>query len=428
MPEPTPVATPMVSAPDRARRLAFDLAHFTAFLARRFEQDRCFQVAGSLTYSSLLAIVPLLMVVIAVLAQLPAVSLRASLGGLESFIAQNFLPDTATRILTVYFNQFAQNAARLTLVSAVILAVTALSMLGTVDRALNAIWRVARHRRLWVSLVAYVAVLLAVPVLVGISVTVTSYTVVVAMFARVLPQQQPVLLEWLPLAVSAIAFTLLYKLIPNRRVNWGAAITGGVIAAILFEVGKELFALYVRLMPTWGLVYGTFATVPLFMLWIYVSWLVILFGAEITAGLAFWRDGLFRRPLTPATRFRDTVGVTRALLAAQQEGRGLSFEELRACEAVPDHEIEDALIRLVEGGLVEQEGRNRYRLAKRPEEVMLADIYRLSVLQGGGLNEQDWGGISPELAELSAEIDQALRRPLSAALVPPPAGTRSGAA
>jgi len=199
-----------------------------------------------------------------------------------------------------------------------------------------------------------------------------------------------------------------------------------VIAAILFEVGKEGFALYVRQVPTWGMVYGTFATVPLFMLWVYLSWLLILFGAEITSGLAFWREGLFRRPLTAATRFRDTLGVTRALLSAQQEGRGLSFEELRARVSVPDHEIEDVLIRLLSGGLVEREDRKRYRLAKRSEEVTLAEIYRQSVLQGGGLNDQDWGEISPEMAEVAAVFDQALERPLASVLPAPREATRSG--
>jgi len=405
--------------PDRARRLAVDVAHFAAFLARRFEQDRCFQVAGSLTYSTLLSIVPLLMVVIAVLSQLPVLSLRAVLGGLESFIAQNFLPDIATRILTVYFNQFVENAARLTLVSVALLAVTALAMLNTVDRALNAIWRVPRRRSAWVSLAAYVALLVAGPVLIGISVSVTSYLVGAKMLSRVLPQQHPALLEWLPLAVSATAFTLLYKLIPNRRVPWSAAIAGAVIAATVFEFGKDLFALYVRLMPGWNMVYGTFATIPLFMLWVYLSWVLILFGAEITAGLAFWRHGLFRRPLTPATRFRDTLSVARALLAAQREDRTLGFAELRARESVPDHEIEDALVRLVDGGLVQREGGNRYRLARRPEEVTLAEIYRLSVLQGGGFSGQDWAEISPELAEVSAVIDQALQRPLASVAATP---------
>jgi membrane protein len=428
MSEPTPAAVPAFSLFDRARRLVADVAHFAVFLARRFEQDRCFQAAGSLTYSTLLSIVPLLMVVIAVLSQLPLVSLRAALGGLESFIAANFLPETATKILTVYLNQFAKNAASLTLVSIAALALTALAMLNTVDRELNAIWRVPRRRPLWVSLAAYVALLLAGPLLIGISVSVTSYSVGMKMVARVLPQEMPALIEWLPLAVSATAFALLYKLIPNRRVPWRAAITGAVIAAGLFEVCKDLFALYVRLMPSWGMVYGTFATIPLFMLWIYLSWLLILFGAEVTAGLAFWRQGLFRRPLTAATRFRDTLGVARALLSAQQEDRALGFEELRAREAIPDHEIEDALLRLVDGGLVEREGRNRYRLARRPEEVTLAEVYRVSVLQGGGISEQDWAEISPELAEVSAVIDQALERPLASVRVPPPAPTRSGVA
>jgi membrane protein len=426
MPAPAPAKVTLFSLPGRAWRFVVDVAQFLAFLARRFDQDRCFQVAGSLTYSTLLAIVPLLMVVIAVLSQLPVVPLRAALEGLESFIATYFMPDIATRIMTVYFNQFAENAAKLTLLSVVILTITALSMLSTVDRALNAIWRVTQHRRLWVSLVAYVAVLLAVPVLVGISVSVTSYTVGARMFARVLPQF-PMLLEWLPFAVSATAFTLLYKLIPNRRVGWGAAIVGGVIAGVLFEFGKELFALYVRLIPTWGMVYGTFATIPLFMLWVYLSWLLILFGAEITAGLAFWRDGLFRRPPTPAVRFRDTLGVTRALMSAEQPGQGLTFGELRARESIPDHEIEDALIRLLECGLVARVGKDRYRLAKRPEEVTLAEIYRLAFLEGSGLNEQDWAAISPELTEVAAMIDLALERPLASVLpAPPPPEKNSG--
>jgi membrane protein len=218
---------------------------------------------------------------------------------IKVFLLLNLVPEIAARIITVYIPQFAANAGRLTTLGVVILLVTAVALMLTVDRSINAIWRTRAKRPFWVSVVAYVALLTVGPVLIGVSVSITTYLLALPQHLENVPAPaHTLLLQGVPTAVSTLAFFLIYRLVPHRTVPWAHAFAGGFVAAVLFEAAKEGFAFYVAHAPAYSVVYGAFAAVPFFLLWIYLSWLIVLFGAELAASLGEWREG----PEGPATQ------------------------------------------------------------------------------------------------------------------------------
>ena len=167
-----------------------------------------------------------------------------------------------------------------------------LSLMLTFDRSLNHIWRSHRKRPTWALLSGYFALLVLGPLLIGTSVTVTTY--LMSLSAGILPTKSawaPLALHVVPTLSTGLLFFLVYKIVPHEAVPGRHALAGATVAAMLFEAAKELFAFYVEHAPAYSVVYGTFVAFPFFLLWIYLSWLIVLLGAELTASLAQWRDG-----------------------------------------------------------------------------------------------------------------------------------------
>ncbi len=396
-PHPTPV-------PQRL----LDAFGFLRFVLRRWSEDRCPQVAASLTYTTLLALVPLFMIAVAMLSSMPF--FEDVMVRLKVFLLMNLVPEIAGKIITVYMEQFAANAARLTLVGLGALFVMAIAMMFTVERSINAIWRVRRGRPVWFSLLGYVVLLALGPILVGISLSVTTYLLTLPVGMEKLPDRaQSLLLDVVPVAMSTIAFFLVYRIVPHRYVPWRHALIGALIAAVLFEAMKDLFAHYLRLVPTLDLVYGAFAAIPIFLIWLYLSWLVILFGAVATASGAYWRGNLWKRAPTPGVRFRDALEVGRKFVEAK--GAPVAFERLRLEAAMPADELEDVLGHLVDRGVVRRLRGGSYALARSPGEITLGDFYAAAV-SPGGLEPADWSAYSPELVRVVDEFDAQLKRPI----------------
>jgi len=346
------------------RRKLADTFGFLRFVFRRWQEDRCPQIAGSLTYTTLLALVPVFTVAVALLSTTPF--FHEVMEKIREFLRMNLLPDIAERITTVYMREFAHNARRLTAVGVAGVFVVAVWMMLIMDRSLNAIWRVRQTRPLWMSIIGYVTVIVLGPILLGVSVTITTYMLALSGDVAVLsPVTHAVLLRAVPLLMSALAFFLIYRIIPHRHVPWRHAALGGLVAAILFETAKQGFAVYVHRSPTYNLVYGAFAAVPVFLVWIYLSWLVILFGAELTASASYWRGGLWKRATTPGMRFREALAVTQAFL----EG-ATSFDDLHERTRLPADELEETLAQMIEGGVVKKHGRSSYALTAATREVL----------------------------------------------------------
>jgi len=263
------------------------LIYLLRILARRFIEDRCMQVASSLTLTTLLALVPVVTVALTVASAFPVFGLL--LGQLHNFVVQNLLPRSVDAI-TTYAQQFSENAAHLTAVGVVILGVTALMLLFTIEGEFNVIWRVSRPRPLLRRMLVYSTVLAIGPLLVGASLSVTSYLITLSLgLVEEVPGVQSALLRFVPLALTSAAFALLYFTLPKCPVLKRDAVTGGIAAGAGFEVMKHGFGFYVAQFPTYTVVYGAFAAVPIFLLWIYLSWLIIICGAVLVAALPEWR-------------------------------------------------------------------------------------------------------------------------------------------
>jgi membrane protein len=354
------------------------LGHFAAGVLRRFVEDGGFSLAGSLTYTALLALVPLLTVSLTLVTAFPVYD--EFVQGIDVFLARHMLPPAVARTVTGAIEHFTQNAAGLTVAGLAVLGVTAILLMLSIERAFDRIWRVSRPRPLGLRLLTYSAIIVLGPLLIGVSLTITSYLVTVSLgMARHVPGAGTALLAAVPVLLSTTAFTLLYLIVPNRRIRVAHAIVGGVVAAVLFEATKRGFAVYVANFPNYRLIYGAFAAVPIFLVWVYVSWVVTLLGAIVTALLpdfalarAWAREG-------HAAVFRAALAILRVLLRAQRSTRALDTRRLLAQAGVPGELGERVVQRLAAAGWVSQEAGRRWSLACDPERVRLADVYRVLV-------------------------------------------------
>lgn len=260
------------------------LFRFVLRVGQRFRKERCIQVAASLSFSTLLGLVPLIAIGIILISQMP---FAADIGAaIEKFLIANLLPDKAGKIIARYVEQFALKAQRLTLIGGLALAITALMQMLTIEHAFNAIWRVKSGRAWWRRLLMHVLALLVGPLLFGGSLAIIGFIAGVS-FGFVDESQwlNVLFFRILPLVVMTAFFALIYHVVPNRRVNKWHAMIGGVIATLGFTLLQRLFGIYVANFPAYTVMYGAFAAIPVFLVWLHFSWSVVLIGALIVAEL-----------------------------------------------------------------------------------------------------------------------------------------------
>ncbi|MDR7345203.1 membrane protein [Pantoea alhagi] len=257
-------------------------------LWHRIEHDGMTTEAGNLAFVSLLALVPLVAVVFSLFAAFPVFSDISV--QLKHFIFNNFVP-AAGNVVQDYLDRFVANVNKMTVVGAVGLIVTALLLMHSIDSALNAIWRSQKKRPLVYSFAVYWMILTLGPLLAGASLAISTWLlslkwVTVSGVTGLIDQT----LRLFPLLLSWLAFWLLYSLVPTTRVPQRDALIGALVAGLLFELGKKAFALYITTFPSYQLIYGVLAVVPILFLWVYWTWCIVLLGAEITVTLGEYRQ------------------------------------------------------------------------------------------------------------------------------------------
>lgn len=257
-------------------------------LWHRINHDGMTTEAGNLAFVSLLALVPLVAVVFSLFAAFPVFSDISV--QLKHFIFNNFVP-AAGNVVQDYLDRFVANVNKMTVVGAVGLIVTALLLMHSIDSALNAIWRSQKKRPLVYSFAVYWMILTLGPLLAGASLAISTWLlslkwVAVSGVTGLIDQA----LRLFPLLLSWLAFWLLYSLVPTTRVPQRDALIGALVAGLLFELGKKAFALYITMFPSYQLIYGVLAVVPILFLWVYWTWCIVLLGAEITVTLGEYRQ------------------------------------------------------------------------------------------------------------------------------------------
>ena len=375
------------------------------------------QLASSLTFTTLLAMVPLFTVSLMLLSVFPS-SLTPNI---DEVLAAHVLPDLLGKTIKSYFGQVSLRSVRLTALGTLLLIASAIVNMMTIERAFNAIWRVPHPRPTAQRVVIYWAVLTLGPILIGASLTMTSYLASASMgLARAAPLAAEIILWLLPIVLTVSAFTLLYKLVPARRVTRRHALIGGLVAGLLFEAAKRGFALYVVHSPNYSMAYGGFAAVPVFLLWIYLSWLVAALGAVVVASLPdFWLParvgGLLRRSRRiPGTYYRDALDVLVAVLQARQQGGAPDAYAIAATTRLAVARCENLLETLKRYGWAGEIEHDRWVLIPDPARLMLSDICRRF-----GIAPEELAAGRPDgparqsFAALGAALDTALDIPLS---------------
>lgn len=253
-------------------------------VARRFVHDRGQRVAGALSFTTVLAIVPFTAVVLAVLSLFPVFA--SWVGWIQDFVYSNFVP-AAGEAVQKYLTQFAAKAGRLTTLGLAVLTVTAIMLMATVEQALNDIWRVPASRRLWKRALAYTLLPTVGPILIAAALTVTTHLFTALPFAARPSTSlvRDIVDGVLPLVVEVGVAMLLYVVVPNATVRWRHALVGALFAAVLLEAARWGFAAAMKYFTTYQLIYGAIAVLPVFLIWIYISWAIVLLGAIVTATL-----------------------------------------------------------------------------------------------------------------------------------------------
>jgi membrane protein len=260
----------------------FNLIRLTV---RRWREERLAQVAGSLTFTTLLSIVPILAVSFALFTRFPI--FKRFEKAIDEYLLVSLLPADISRTVLKNLSQFAENANGLTLLGSLFILVTAIAMLLTVENALNQIWKVRGARPFFRRVGLYMLMLAIGPPVLGASLWATSYVLSASMgLIGTLPPSVKFMLTFGPVVLSAVGLAAIFYFVPNAKVQRRDAFAGGLLASIAFELGKRGFAAYVLKVPTYKAVYGAFAAFPVFLLWVYFSWLVVLTAALITANLA----------------------------------------------------------------------------------------------------------------------------------------------
>ena len=256
---------------------------FACRVALHFRQDRCQRVAGALSFTTVLSVVPLTAVILAMLSLFPVFSTWMTV--IQDFIYSNFVP-TSGEMVQQYLTQFATKAGRLTAIGLLFLMMTAIMLMATIEEAFNDIWRVKNTRKVLHRFLSYWALLTLGPILLAVSLSLTSQVFSLPIFDRAMVHAvDRVMGGLLPLVFEVGAMMLLYTIVPNATVRWRHALTGSLFAAVLLETAKALFAASMKTFASYQVIYGALAALPIFLLWIYISWIIILLGAIVTATL-----------------------------------------------------------------------------------------------------------------------------------------------
>jgi membrane protein len=361
--------------------MAATAAAFALYSLRRFNADGCFAASGALSYTTLVSLVPLAVIALASLSSFPIfASVRDQLLGL---VLENFVPSIGAQAAW-WFRAFADSATQTTAIGTAGIAATSVLLLVTVEDQLNLIWRVTAPRPWGQRLLAYWTLITLGPLLIGVSLSLSTYFEIAARQAGFgqealawfasswlhgLARAVPALLEF-------VALTLLYGLIPNCAVRWRDGALGAAIATLTIEVLKVGFSIYIGATSFYSTVYGALAAIPIFLLWMYISWMAVLLGAVVAAALPYWRiDERVGNVPAGGVRLGLSLALIAALARAQRRGEKRSTPALAAELGVATTVIDEHIKPLAEAGFAAHTQSGRWVLAWSPESATLHDLY-----------------------------------------------------
>jgi membrane protein len=353
----------------------------------RFREDRLGLTAGSLTFTTLISLVPLLTVMLAVFAAFPMFGAFQS--ALEQYFLRRLIPEDIARPVLRSLTQFSSKAQGVGAVGIVFLMISVQSLMLTIDRTLNAIWRVRKPRPFGSRMVLYWAAATLGPLLLGGSLSLTSYAVSASKgWVSALPGGVAFLLSLIQFLLLTFGLTALFRFVPNTYVRWRHALLGAVVAMVGFELAKRALGWYLSTVPTYAIIYGAFATVPILLIWVFLSWSIFLVGAVIAAYAPSLKLGMLRYADVAGAAFQLALGILRLLAHSRSsEQRGLPVEELSKQLHIDPLQIGPILNRLI--GLdwvarLDEAESPRYVLICEPEKTLAAPLIAAFLLEPAG--------------------------------------------
>jgi len=391
---------------------------FIKDLFSRFQTDKCSSVAAELTVTSLLALVPLTTLVFALLAMIPNfedIALK-----LQQIVFTYFVPTSGDSIQN-HLIEFVNKAKSMSGLGFLMLFITALMMMRTIDRSFNHIWKIKKTQSKVRTFLVYWAVLTLGPIALGASIFITSYINSLPLISEVVSQENFWFKTLLPFFMASIAFSVMYLVIPNRKILISHAIASGFVSALLFELAKSGFGIFIKYFSTYEIVFGALASIPLFLIWIYVSWNIVLFGAEVCYGLANDRPNQI---VSFTSNYIRKFEALIELAKAQNKGKSISLNER---EIANGHEQNIDfnknisfgyidLIELVEENIAIESNDSNFCLKGNASSLtysllfkeLLANYPSNAIIIESGLNEKS----KADILKLRVTIEDFLKKPL----------------
>ena len=373
------------------------------FAQRRLREESLPQVAGSLTFTTVFALVPLLTIALAIFTTFPLFNTFRS--SLEAYFVQSVMPKTISSTILNYLTMFAAKATRLSAVGAVALIFTSVAMMNLIERVFNRIWRVREVRSWTRRILVYWAIITLGPLLIGVSLTLSSqFFMATSELVGQVPILGALIYTVVSLALTTAGFTLLYVAVPNRDVDWHDAAWGGLVAGLAFELAKRGFAIFITQFPTYSRIYGALAALPLFLLWVYLSWMITLIGALLVAALPVVKYERWWHEAQPGGEFVDAMAILKVLHVACICGDTalVSAGAIRERTRLGFDEMDNLLERMMAEGWVGRvpvaapprvqwgkrvaDGGDHWVILANLEKLKLADVYRLFVFAGMPVN------------------------------------------
>ena len=401
-----------------------ELRNLLRFAKQRLVEERLDEVAGSLTFTTVLALVPMLTIAFAIFTSFPM--FNAMRNALEAYFIQSLMPKAISNTILGYLTLFASKATGLSSVGAVALLVTSVTTMSMIERAFNQIWRVKMARPKVQRILVYWAILSLGPLLMGVSISVSSHVFVATSNAVGASRGVNTLFYTvLSIGLTTAAFSFLYLAVPNRLIAWRDAAWGGLAAALAFELAKRLFAEFISRFPSYTLIYGALAAIPLFLVWIYLSWLITLAGAVLVAALPVGKYERWWHEASTGSVFVDDMAILRPLVLARlhADSAQVALLALREQTQLGLDEIDRLLKKMqrigwvgkiknearpMQWGKSHTEAIDEWALLANPEQLRVADVYRLFVFDGARIAGKD--------LQLAQQVEQVMEAGLAQSL------------
>lgn len=379
--------------------LKFPWRNAISTLRNRFGEDHLGVSAGSLTFTTTIALVPLITVILAVFTAFPAFAKFQVI--LQNWLIQSLIPENIARQVLGYLTQFSGKASKLGFVGLLVLIGTSLTLIFTIDRTLNQIWHV-RNTRLWgQKILIYWAAISLGPILLAISLSATTYAIPITRgVTGVIPATVQIIVEVIQFLMMAVGVSALYHFVPNTKVLWRYAFLGGIFVAGCFEIAKILLGLYLSQVPTYSLIYGAFATLPILLIWIYVAWVIVLLGAVLVSYMPSFVMGTSTHQLTPGFELKIALDIISCLDKAYAlPSKGLCAQEIATKLRLEMRQLEPILENMCTLdwlGLLDENNPNftnhdsRYVLLVDPNKTLISPLLQRFLLTHDVSTQRLW--------------------------------------